>query len=158
MSADRTRLVAVRIDDSLAAWRGPDAAHEINVAIYDLVDDNRFAPVGDSGGPYSLVLALEETRLALLIDGADGGRLGKVVLSLPSLRRVIRDYALVCGTYYEAIRTRSPTQIEAIDVGRRALHNEGAELLQERLAGRIEMDLTTARRLFTLVCALVAKL
>ena len=158
MSADRTRLIAVRIDESLATWRGPDAEHEINVAIYDLVDDNRFSPVGDNAGPYSLVLALEETRLALLIDSADGSRLGKVVLPLPSLRRVIRDYTLVCTNYYDAIRTRSPTQIEAIDVGRRALHNEGAEQLQQRLADRVEMDLATARRLFTLVCALVAKL
>jgi uncharacterized protein (UPF0262 family) len=134
--------------------RSPEIEHERAVAIYDLIEENCFAPVGDECGPYSLFLAIEENRLVFDIRREDEAPVGKVMLALGPFRRVVKDYFTVCESYYAAIRNASPSQIEAIDMGRRGLHNEGADLLRERLVGKIETDSNTARRLFTLICVL----
>ena len=148
------RLTGITLDDSSVIRRSAEAEHERAVAIYDLLEDNFFRPHGAEGGPYQLHLSIAETRLQLDIRDDAGQPLDTVALPLLPFRRVIRDYFAVCETYYEAIKTASPARIEAIDMGRRGLHNEGSELLQERLNGRIEIDFQTARRLFTLICVL----
>ncbi|WP_241209724.1 UPF0262 family protein [Brevundimonas fluminis] len=146
------RLASVELDaDSL----GPATAemeHERRVAVFDLVEKNHFAPAGAPGGPYALRLSSQDGRLVLDVSGPDYARVHG--LSLTPLKGVIRDYARICDSYYEALRGTSPQQIEAVDMGRRGLHNEGAEALKARLDGKIEIDHETARRLFTLVCAL----
>jgi uncharacterized protein (UPF0262 family) len=146
------RLRAVEIDDVSLAPASRDVEHDRQVAIFDLLEDNLFRPEGAQGGPYDLRIALVENRLAFDIAGPDYER--RLLLSLTPLRGVIRDYFLICESYYEAIRRSTPSQIEAIDMGRRGLHNEGSERLRERLKGKVETDLDTARRLFTLICAL----
>lgn len=148
------RLTGITLDDSSVIRRSPEVEHERAVAIYDLLEDNFFRPQGVEGGPYRLHLSIAETRLQLDIRDDAGQPLDTVALPLLPFRRVIRDYFAVCETYYEAIKTASPARIEAIDMGRRGLHNEGSELLRERLDGRIEIDFQTARRLFTLICVL----
>jgi uncharacterized protein (UPF0262 family) len=151
----RRRLVAVTLDEGSIGRSSPDVEHERAVAIYDLIEQNLFAPVGhDDGGPYALHLSITENRLSFDIRLADGTPVVAHLLSLTPLRRIVKDYFLICDSYYKAIRTATPSQIEAIDMGRRGLHNEGSELLVERLAGKIELDHDTARRLFTLVCVL----
>ncbi len=146
------RLKSVVIDqDSLAAL-SPEIEHEREVAIVDLLERNTFRPEGAPGGPYDLRLACLDNRLGLQITGPSYAR--TQVLSLTPFRGHIRDYQMICASYHEAMREASPGQIEAIDMGRRALHNEGSEVLRERLKGKIEMDFDTARRLFTLVCVL----
>lgn len=150
----RERLTDVTLDDSAVIRRSPEVEHERAVAIYDLLEDNTFRPVGDYGGPYHLHLSIAENRLLLDIRSEAEDPLGTVTLPLLPFRRVIRDYFGVCESYYEAIKTASPAKIEAIDMGRRGLHNEGSELLQERLDGKVEIDFDTARRLFTLICVL----
>ena len=127
---------------------------EREVAISDLLEANLFKPEGSSGGPYHLILGVEETRLVLDISKEDGTPHGKILLSLAPLRKTVKDYFLVCENYYKAIRTAPPHQIEALDMGRRALHDEGARELRQRLEGKIETDFDTARRLFTLICVL----
>lgn len=154
MSEHKHRIVKIELDDPGVVYRTRDVEHERAVAIYDLIENNHFAPVGHEGGPYHLVLGIAENRAVLTIRTADGGQVGEVPLPLSSLRRVIKDYFVVCESYYQAIKTLSPSQIEAIDMGRRALHNEGSEILRERLASRVDVDQNTARRLFTLVCVL----
>lgn len=155
-SADgtRQRLVAIDIDESSIARSTPDIEHERAVAIYDLIEENRFAPVGDDGGPYRLGLAIVENRLVFAVTREDGADVMTHVLSLTPFRKIVKDYFLMCSSYFEAIRTASPSQIEAIDMGRRGVHNEGSQILVDRLAGKIEVDFDTARRLFTLLCAL----
>ena len=153
-ASPKERLINVTLDDSAVIRRSPEVEHERAVAIYDLLEDNTFQPVGDYGGPYHLHLSIAENRLLLDIRGEAEEGLGTVTLPLLPFRRVIRDYFSVCESYYEAIKTASPAKIEAIDMGRRGLHNEGSELLQERLDGKIEIDFDTARRLFTLICVL----
>ncbi|MGF1628684.1 MAG: UPF0262 family protein [Kiloniellaceae bacterium] len=148
------RLVNITLDDSAVIRRSAEVEHERAVAIYDLLEDNAFRPFGDYSGPYHLHLSIAESRLQLDILDATQRSLDTVALPLLPFRRVIRDYFAVCETYYEAIKTASPARIEAIDMGRRGLHNEGSELLQERLDGKIEIDFQTARRLFTLICVL----
>ena len=148
------RLVDVELDDSIGRST-PDVEHERAVAIFDLIEENAFHPVGDdTGGPYKLKLSLMESRLIFSIMRESGDGVATHILSLTPLRRVVRDYFLVCESYYEAIRSASPSKIEAIDMGRRGLHNEGSQTLQTRLNGKIEVDFATARRLFTLVCVL----
>lgn len=146
------RLTAVTIDPCSLAPAGVEAEQEREVAIADLLEDNRFTPAGAEGGPYALHIACQENRLVLQITGPQGARTH--LLSLQPFRRVIKDYFMVCDSYYGAVRGASPQQIEALDMGRRGLHNEGSELLRERLAGKIDLDHETARRLFTLICAL----
>ncbi|ASV87500.1 MULTISPECIES: UPF0262 family protein [Ochrobactrum] len=148
------RLVDVELDESIGRST-PDVEHERAVAIFDLIEENAFHPVGDdTGGPYKLKLSLMESRLIFSIMRESGDDVATHILSLTPLRRVVRDYFLVCESYYEAIRSASPSKIEAIDMGRRGLHNEGSQTLQTRLNGKIEVDFATARRLFTLVCVL----
>jgi uncharacterized protein (UPF0262 family) len=156
--ANRFRLIEIELDEASVASRGHDVDHERKIAIFDLLEDNAFRPIGSPGGPYRLRLGLEENRLVLAIALEGGAPHGKIILSLTPLRRVIKDYFFVCDSYYQAIRTSSPSQIEAIDMGRRGLHNEGSQILMERLNGKVETDLNTARRLFTLICALHLKI
>jgi uncharacterized protein (UPF0262 family) len=149
------RLVDVTLDDESIGRAAPDVEHERAVAIFDLLEDNSFRPVGDEdGGPYKLVLSVAESRLVLAVSRENGDPVITHMLSLTPFKRVVKDYFLICESYYEAIRTASPSHIEAIDMGRRGLHNEGSQTLQDRLSGKIEVDFDTARRLFTLICVL----
>lgn len=150
------RLIAVHIDDETLGASGPDAEHERRVAIFDLIEENSFAISGQEKGPYVLWLSQAERRLIFAVRDDEGAEVHIFILSLGPFRGVIRDYFMICDSYYEAIRTQTPHQIEAIDMARRGIHNEGSELLKERLAGKIEIDHLTARRLFTLICALHA--
>ncbi len=153
-SPSRDRLVEVILDEVTLGAATADAAHERRVAVFDLLEQNSFALAGADLGPYTLRMSVLEQRLVLDIFGAGEVRAKTFVLSLSPLRRVIKDYFKVCETYYDAIRHATPAQIEAIDMGRRGLHNEGSNLLEARLAGKITLDGDTARRLFTLICAL----
>ncbi|HEV2557987.1 MAG TPA: UPF0262 family protein [Microvirga sp.] len=148
------RLVAVTLDEASIGRGNPDQEHERAIAIYDIVEANTFGVPGHDGGPYALHLALVEKKLCFDIRAAEGEPVVAHHLSLTPFRGVIRDYAMVCDSYYKAIRTASPSQIEAIDMGRRGLHNEAADLLIQRLEGKVEVDFDTARRLFTLIYAL----
>jgi uncharacterized protein (UPF0262 family) len=148
------RIVKLSLDERTVVRRSPEVEHERAVAIFDLIEDNRFAPIGDYVGPYVLHLAIEENRLIFDIRDENDQPLGRIPLPLSPFRRVIKDYFTVCESYFEAIKTAPPSHIEALDMGRRGLHNEGSELLLDRLAGKIELDLNTARRLFTLICVL----
>jgi uncharacterized protein (UPF0262 family) len=150
----RRRLVTVTLDERSIARGTPDQEHERATAVYDLLEENAFCVPGHDAGPYALVLGLQEARLAFDVRDADGAPVCAHLLSLSPFRRILKDYFMMCESYYSAIRTASPSRIEAIDMGRRALHNEGAEVLRERLQGKIECDFDTARRLFTLVTAL----
>ena len=148
------RIVDIVLDEKSVVSRSADIEHERKVAIYDLLDENKFLPIGSNGGPYVLHLSIEENRLVFDIQLEDGTPHGRLVLSLSPFRKIIKDYFLICESYYEAIKTGAVQQIEAIDMGRRGLHNEGSEILIERLKGKIELDFDTARRLFTLICIL----
>jgi uncharacterized protein (UPF0262 family) len=148
------RLVKVELDEVSIGRSSREVEHERAVAIYDLLEENAFSPIGHEGGPYALHLAITGNRLVFDVKLADGGPVVAHHLSLSPLRRIVKDYFMICESYYQAIRTASPNQIEAIDMGRRALHNEGSELLMQRLSGKIDMDADTARRLFTLICVL----
>ena len=148
------RIVNITLDERSVVRRNPDVEHERAVAIYDLLEENHFAPVGDYQGPYNLHLAIEENRLLFDIRSQDDSPLGKVTLPLSPFRRIVKHYFTVCETYFQAIKTASPSRIEAIDMGRRGLHDEGSNLLKERLDGKIAVDFDTARRLFTLICVL----
>lgn len=150
----KNRLVDVVLDDKSIGRATPDVEHERAVAIFDLIEENDFRPAGDEGGPYKLALSVVEQRLVFDIRREDDTPVVMHVLSLTPFKRVIKDYFMICESYYEAIRTSSTSQIEAIDMGRRGLHNEGSQTLMDRLADKIEMDLDTARRLFTLICVL----
>ncbi|MFC5420297.1 MAG: hypothetical protein DI537_21705 [Stutzerimonas stutzeri] len=152
--SERNHLVAVTLDEASLGRGSADQEHERAVAIYDLIERNHFALPDFDGGPYAVHLALVERRLALEVKSADGAPIVTHYLSLTPLKRIIKDYELVCDSYYAAIRTATPAQIEAIDMGRRGLHDEAAVLLIERLASKVEIDNETARRLFTLIYAL----
>ena len=142
------------LDEESIGRGNPDQEHERAIAIYDIVEANSFCLPEHDGGPYALHLGLMDKKLAFDIRTQDGERVMIHYLSLSPFRGAIRDYEMICDSYYKAIRTASPTQIEAIDMGRRGLHNEAAELLRQRLAGKVELDFDTARRLFTLIFAL----
>ncbi|MBD8894334.1 UPF0262 family protein [Roseibium litorale] len=148
------KLVDVILDEESIARSTPDVEHDRAVAIYDLIEENQFQPVGLPVSNYVLRLSVVEKRLVLEIRSEAGDVLVTHVLSLSPLRKVVKDYDLICQSYYEAIRHASPSQIEAIDMGRRGVHNEGSSILMERLEGKITVDMVTARRLFTLVYAL----
>ena len=148
------RLVGVTLDEGSIGRGNPDQEHERAVAIYDILEANSFSIPDQNRGPYALHLALVEKKLSFEIRTAEGSLLITYYLSLSPFRGVIRDYELLCESYYKAIRTASSAQIEAIDMGRRGLHNEAAELLRERLDGKVVVDHDTARRLFTLIFAL----
>jgi len=153
-ATDRKKLVAVLLDENSIGRGNADQEHERAIAIYDLVESNSFGVPGHEGGPYELVIALHEAKLALNIRQEGGDSVITHILSLTPFRRILKDYFMVCESYYAAIRTATPAQIEAIDMGRRGLHNDGAKLLAERLDGKVECDFDTARRIFTLVTAL----
>jgi uncharacterized protein (UPF0262 family) len=155
--SEKNRIIAIEIDEKSLAPAGPDADHERKVAIFDILEGNTFRLVGHDGGPYSVVLSLADNRLVFDVAEENGAPVRKLMLSLTTLRRVIKDYFMICDSYYDAIRNSTPSQIEAIDMGRRGLHNEGSTLLTERLSEKAEVDFDTARRLFTLVCALHAR-
>ena len=139
------------------ARRSAEVEHERAVALFDLLEDNDFALVGGEKGPYRLRIGIFEQRLVFDVRNGEDGKLRDIVLSLTPFRKVVKDYFLICESYYAAIKKLGPSQIEALEMGRRGLHNEGSELLRERLAGKIEVDHDTARRLFTLICALHIK-
>jgi uncharacterized protein (UPF0262 family) len=154
MAESDRRIVKITLDERTVVRRSADIEHERAVAIFDLLEENSFAPAGDVPGPFNLYLGIEENRLVLDIRSAADEPVDRVVLPLTPFRGIVKDYFLICESYFSAIRTASPSRIEAIDMGRRALHNEGSELLRERLAERVAVDLNTARRLFTLLCVL----
>jgi len=146
------RLASVDLDEATLPSGTAEIEHERRVAIFDLIEKNVFRPDGAEGGPYGLKLSLQDNRLVFDIDGVEFTR--TYALSLTPMKSVLKDYLLICDSYYEALRGSSATQIEAVDMGRRGLHNEGADLLKARLDGKVDIDHETARRLFTLVCAL----
>jgi len=153
-SSDRNRLISVTLDEASIGRGAADQEHERQIAIYDLIDENCFALPGRDAGPYGLNISLQEAKLALEIVDETGMRIATHILSLTPFRSLLKDYFMICESYYAAIRTALPSQIEAIDMGRRALHDEAADLLIARLKGKIECDCDTARRIFTLVAAL----
>jgi uncharacterized protein (UPF0262 family) len=152
------RVAAITLDERTVLRRSPAIEHEREAAITDLLNDNRFAPLSGRAGPFHLHLGVAENRLAIevrALGDAPGGEPSEtIVLALAPFRRIVKDYFLVCESYYEAIRGHGLAHVEAIDVGRRSLHDEGATLLIERLAGKVVIDPATARRLFTLICVL----
>jgi uncharacterized protein (UPF0262 family) len=150
----KKRIVNLSLDERTVLRRNPDVEHERAVAIFDLLEENSFAPVDHDGGPYSLTLAIEDNRLAFDIRDETETALDRVLLPLTGFRSVVRDYFMICESYYDAIKHASPSRLEAIDMGRRGVHNEGAEILRQRLADKVVVDMGTARRLFTLVCVL----
>ena len=148
------RIAGITLDERTVVRRSPDIEHERAVAIFDLLEENRFALASGLDGPFHLHLAIEENRLSIDVRSAANGSSETVVLPLAPFRGIVRDYFMVCESYYEAIRRSSLAQIEAIDMGRRSLHDEGSTLLMERLADKVVIDHDTARRLFTLICVL----
>jgi len=150
----RQRIGHVQLDEKTMVRRKPEVEHERNIAIYDLLEENYFALQGDFVGPYNLHLRLEDNRLIFDVRSQDDTDLVQVPLALKPFQTIVKDYFILCESYYTAIKKSTPAQIEAIDMGRRGLHNEGSELLRERLAGKVDIDFDTARRLFTLVCVL----
>ncbi len=151
------RIADIVLDEQSVARRSPEVEHERAVALFDLLEENDFHLVGGAPGPYRLRVGIFEQRLVFDVRDSEDRKLRDIVLSLTPFRKVVKDYFLVCESYYAAIKKLGPSQIEALDMGRRGLHNEGSELLRERLAGKIEVDHDTARRLFTLICALHIK-
>jgi uncharacterized protein (UPF0262 family) len=150
----KNRLISVTLDENSIGRGSADQQHERAIAVYDLIEDNSFTLAGHAGGPYALTISLVDAKLVFEIRDENGAGVVTHILSLTPFRRILKDYFLICESYYAAIRTATPSRIEAIDMGRRGLHNEGAQLLAERLKGKIETDADTARRLFTLITAL----
>ena len=148
------RIAHIALDEKTTARRSPQVEHERKVAIYDLLEKNFFAPVTVENGPFHLHLSNVEGRLVFDVRDVNEVELLRIRVPAKSFRRIIRDYFMVCETYFEAIRTKTPSQIETIDMGRRGLHNEGAEVLKERIEEQVKVDHQTARRLFTLICVL----
>jgi len=156
---DRTlfRVSDIVLDEISFGSPSADIEQERKVAIFDLIEESYFRPRGSIGGPYGLTLSIREKKLVFTIATEAQPDHGMVILSLTPFRRIIKDYFLVCDSYFQAIRTLPPSQIEAIDMGRRGLHNEGSDKLRERLEDKIDLDHNTARRLFTLICVLHTK-
>ena len=155
------RIIAIDLDEHTILWRSADIEQERRIAIFDLLEGNYFKPavVYRDGyeGPFKLLLAVEEGRLAMTISRETGEHLETLVIALGRFRRPVRDYFAICDSYFQAVKNSTPAQIETIDMARRAIHNDAAELLKERLAAKIDMDFDTARRLFTLICVLHIK-
>ena len=147
-------MIAVELDQSIGSGHSPEAEHERRVAIYDLITENSFILTTAPRGSYRLRLSTVDGRLIFDVMDSAEARLSLIGLSMSPFRRIVKDYFMICESYYKAIRTATPSQIETIDMARRGLHNEGSELLRERLNGKVEIDFNTARRLFTLVCVL----
>ncbi|MBA3879723.1 MAG: hypothetical protein C0500_08410 [Sphingobium sp.] len=155
------RIIDVKLDEHTILWRSADIEQERRIAIFDLIEGNYFKPLREHpdgyAGPYRIELSVEEGRLGIAIAREDGSPLETYILGLGRFRRPIKDYFAICDSYYQAIRAATPQQIETIDMARRGIHNEAAELLKERLEGKIDIDFDTARRLFTLICVLHIK-
>lgn len=154
MSDEKNRLFEVTLDEASLAPASANAEHERRIALFDLKEANAFTVVGEDRGPYALVLAAADGRLAFDVMDSDGARVVLHHMPLSPLRKTIKDYVFICESYHTAIRSAAPSQIEAIDMGRRGLHNDAAEILVDALNGRFAIDQETARRLFTLICAL----
>ncbi|MBN8939356.1 MAG: UPF0262 family protein [Rhizobiales bacterium] len=148
------RLVAVTLDEASIGRSSPDIEHERAIAIYDLLEENSFGPAGVDGGPYALAVSLAEGKLVFDVKHEDGSQVVTHVLSMTPFRRIVKDYFMICDSYYDAIRHATPSHIETIDMARRGLHNEGSETLRERLKDKLDFDFDTARRLFTLISVL----
>ncbi len=160
MSSDDTsqRIINLTLDERTIVRRKAEVEHERAVAVFDLLEENSFEPHGEEfAGPYDVQLSLQDDRLVFVIRSEDAVAQGEITLPLKPFRRVVRDYFAICESYFDAIKRLPPSQIEAIDMGRRGLHNEGSEMLRERLDGKITVDFDTARRLFTLICVLHIK-
>ena len=152
--ADRQRIINLTLDEKSVVRRSPEVEHERRVAIFDLLEDNFFAPRDAGEGPYHLHLSIQDNRLVMRINDTGDKELVTQLLPVTQYRRLIKDYFTVCESYFDAIKRSTPSQIEAIDMGRRALHDEGSDMLRDQLDGKIEIDKDTARRLFTLICVL----
>ena len=150
------RIIDVELDARTIIWRNADVEQERRIAIFDLIEENHFAPAGHEG-PFRILVRVEDNRLAIDLKDEENRPLETVRIPLGRFRRLIRDYFAICDSYFKAIRSETPRGIEAVDMARRGLHNDAAELLRECLKGRIEMDFDTARRLFTLICVLHVK-
>ena len=159
--ADNHRIAHISLDVATIIWRNADVEQERRVAIFDLIEENSFKPVRSAergaNGPYRLKLAVQDGRLAMEIFDEAGELLETLLIGLARFRRPIREYFAICDSYYQAIRKATPAEIETIDMARRGIHNHAAELLLERLEGKVETDFATARRLFTLICVLHIK-
>ena len=155
-SPQRNSIIKITLDEDSFLRRKPEIEHEREVAIFDILERNHFELIGDDAvpGPYHVSLALKEDRLFYCLSSLDDSPIKEISLPIRPFRSVIKDYFLVCESYFQAIKTMSPSQIESIDMGRRSLHNEGAQKLEDRLSEFVDMDHATARRLFTLLCVL----
>ena len=151
---DKNRLVAVTLDEDSIGRSSSDIEHERATAIYDLIEENSFAPVDHDEGPYALHIGIKENRLVLDIRRQNNKPVIAHLLSLTPFKRIVKDYFMICDSYYAAIRTATPDKIEAIDMGRRGLHDEGSRILQDAIKRKVKVDFDTARRLFTLICVL----
>jgi uncharacterized protein (UPF0262 family) len=155
------RIIDIKLDEHTILWRSADIEQERRIAIFDLLEGNYFKPErafpNNYAGPYKLTLSVEEGRLAMRIASESDDHLETLVISLGRFRRPVKDYFAICDSYFQAVKGSSPAQIETIDMARRGIHNEAAELLKDRLAGKIDLDFDTARRLFTLICVLHIK-
>lgn len=157
MSSQRNRLVDVALNEASLSPASPNVEQERRIALFDLKEGNTFGVVGADDGPYVLSLAVSDGRLEFDVANEAGARVVVQYVPLSTFRKLIKDYFMICDSYYAAIKSASPSQIEAIDMGRRAMHNDGAELLEKAFEGKFAVDLETARRLFTLICALQAR-
>jgi uncharacterized protein (UPF0262 family) len=154
VSRPEERIAALELDQkSIVRW-SPQVEHERNVAIFDLLEENRFRLVDGFAGPYRLMLSLRESNIVFHVEGEGRSDPVEIVLTTRAFRRVVKDYFMICDSYFQAIKGATPSRIEAIDMARRGLHNEGSEILRQALDGRVDIDHDTARRLFTLVCVL----
>ena len=151
---NKNRLVAVTLDEDSIGRSSSDIEHERATAIYDLIEENSFAPVDHDEGPYALRIGIKENRLVLDIRRENDKPVIAHLLSLTPFKRIVKDYFMICDSYYAAIRTATPDKIEAIDMGRRGLHDEGSRILQDAIKRKVTVDFDTARRLFTLICVL----
>jgi uncharacterized protein (UPF0262 family) len=158
---DERRISHITLDEATIVWRSADIEQERRIAIFDLLEGNFFAPVRPLaegyGGPFRVGLSVQEGRLAVEVAQEDGTALETHILGMGRFRRLIRDYFAICDSYFQAVKASTPQQIETIDMARRGVHNEAAELLKTALAGKIDLDFDTARRLFTLICVLHIK-
>jgi uncharacterized protein (UPF0262 family) len=152
--ADTQRIAKISLDEKSVIRRSPQVEHERKVAIYDLLDENEFDLVDGDPGPYNLHLGIADSRLVFDVRDENEGDIKRLTLPGSTFRKIVKDYFLICESYFDAIKTKAPSQIEAIDMARRGVHNEGADVLMERMAENVVMDKQTARRLFTLICVL----
>lgn len=153
-STSGAKIASIRVEVDAHHAASPEAKQERLAAVQDIVAENSFELVAGPDGPYDVILSNQDNKLAVNIVSQSSGEERVIGLSMAPLRRVVRDYLMICNSYYEAVRTARPEQIETIDMTRRSIHNDGAELLEERLKGKVETDLLTTRRIFTLICAL----